>query len=256
MNPRTLATAVAVEARKAAASRVLTSTAILLTLGVAALAAATTAAARSGNPQLAAKLGPIVAAGGWPGVLNTATQVTAAAALLAFGVALSWMFGREFTDGTITGLFAIPITRTTLALAKLVVFMLWAAMVAAAVTVAVATAGAATLGQAPGADDWAGLARLFAMALMTATLAIPAAWAATVGRGLLPAIAVVVGLMAVTQIVVVAGAGGGWFPPAAPALWALLPDTVTAGQLLLAASFPAVFGLLTVHCWHRLQLDR
>ena len=30
-----------------------------------------------------------------------------ALALLGFGVVLSWMFAREFTDGTITGLFAL-----------------------------------------------------------------------------------------------------------------------------------------------------
>lgn len=95
-----------------------------------------------------------------------------------------------------------------------------------------------------------------ALTAMTAGLAIPAAWAATLGRGLLPAIAAMVGLMAVMQIIVVAGAGAGWFPPAAPALWALLPGTVALPQLLLAMSVPVGFGLLTLLAWHRLQLDR
>jgi ABC-2 type transport system permease protein len=251
-----LATAIAVEGRKAAASRVLTSTAILLTAGVAALAAATTAAASSGNEQLAAKLGPLAAAGGWPAVLDVATQVTAAAGLLAFGVGLSWMFGREFTDGTITGLFGLPVSRPALALAKLVVFLLWAAATATALTIAVALTGLAVTGQVPHPADWAGLGRLLALAAMTATLANPAAWAATLGRGLLPAIATIVGLMAVTQMIVVAGADGGWFPPAAPALWALLPATIAPAQLLLAATFPIAFSMLTLHAWHRLQLDR
>ncbi|GAA1626684.1 ABC transporter permease [Catellatospora bangladeshensis] len=256
MNLSMLATAVAVEGRKAAASRVLTSTAVLLTVGVAALAAATTAAADGGDGQLAAKLGPLAAAGGWPAVLNVATQVTAAAGLLAFGVGLSWMFGREFTEGTITGLFGLPVTRPALAAAKLVVFLLWAAATATALTVAVALAGTAVTRQAPQPADWAGLGRLLALAVMTAALAVPAAWAATLGRGLLPAIATIVALMAVTQIIVVVGAGGGWFPPAAPALWALSPTTVGAAELLFAAVFPAAFSVLTLHAWHRLQLDR
>lgn len=251
-----LATAVAVEGRKAAASRVLTSTTILLIVGVAALAAATTAAASSGNEQLAAKLGPLATDGGWPAVLNVATQVTAAAGLLAFGVGLSWMFGREFTDGTITGLFGLPVTRPALAAAKLVVFLLWAAATAAALALAVALTGLAVVRRPPQPADWAGLGRLLALAAMTAALAVPAAWAATLGRGLLPAIATTVALMAVTQIIVVAGADGGWFPPAAPALWALLPATVAPVQLLLAAAFPLAFSLLTLHAWHRLQLDR
>ncbi|MEU8007898.1 ABC transporter permease [Catellatospora sp. NPDC049111] len=256
MNARMLTTAITVEGRKATASRTLTSTAILLVAGVAALAAATTAAAGSGNEQLAAKLGPLATAGGWPAMLNVATQVTAAAGLLAFGVALSWMFGREFTDGTITGLFAIPVSRPSLALAKLLVFLLWATATAAALTLAVALAAIAVTRQLPEAADWASLSRLLALAIMTALLAVPAAWAATLGRGLLPAIATTVTLMAVTQIVVVAGADAGWFPPAAPALWALLPNTVTPAQLALAAAFPITFGLLTLHAWRRLQLDR
>ncbi|GAA1388212.1 ABC transporter permease [Catellatospora chokoriensis] len=256
MTVRMLATAIAVEGRKSTASRVLTSTAVLLICGVAALAAATTAAAAGGNEQLAAKLGPLAAEGGWPAMLNVATQVTAAAGLLAFGVGLSWMFGREFTDGTITGLFGLPVTRPTIAAAKLIVFLLWACVASAGLTAAVALAAVAVTRQAPSPADWAGLGRLLALALMTAALAAPAAWAATVGRGLLPAIAAVVGLMAVTQIVVVAGADGGWFPPTAPALWALLPGTVTPAQLMLAAVFPVTFGLLTLHAWRGLQLDR
>lgn len=256
MNLSMLATAIAVEVRKAAASRVLTSTTVLLITGVAALAAATTAAAGSGNDQLAAKLGPLAAEGGWPAVLNVATQVTAAAGLLAFGIGLSWMFGREFTDGTITGLFGLPVNRPVLALAKLLVFLLWAAMASAMLTLAVALIGLAVIRQAPQPADWAGLGRLLALAAMTGALAVPAAWAATLGRGLLPAIATIVGLMAVTQIIVVVGTDGGWFAPAAPALWALQPDTVAPGQLLLAAVFPLAFSLLTLHAWHRLQLDR
>jgi len=253
---RMLAIAIAVEARKAAASRVLVSTATLLCVGVAAISASTMAAARGGNEQLAAKLGPLALAGGWPGILAVAVQVTAAAGLLAFGVGLSWLFAREFTDGTITGLFGLPVTRPTIALAKLIVYLVWTLGVAVLLTVVVAVTAAAIIGELPGAADQAGLARLFALTVMTATLPVPAAWAATVGRGLLPAIATTVALLAVTQIVVVAGLAGGWFPLAAPALWAVLPGAVSPAQLLLAAVVPVGFGLLTLHAWRRLQLDR
>lgn len=251
-----LAIAIAVEARKAIASRVLTSTAILLVVGVAAIAAATTVAAHGGNEQLAAQLGPLAAEGGWPGVLAVADQVTAAAGLLAFGVGLSWTYGREFADGTITGLFGLPVSRPTLALAKLVVYLMWTVVTAVLLTVVVAIAATAVARQLPDAADWAGLAGLFGLAVMTAALPIPAAWAATIGRGLLPAIATTVGLMAVTQIVVEAGATGAWFPLAAPALWAVQPGSVSPAQLLLAAAVPVVFGLLTLRSWQRLQLDR
>lgn len=255
MIARTMAIAVAVEARKAAASRVLLSTSVLLGLGVAAISASTTAAAQSGNEQLAAKLGPLALAGGWPGLLAVAAQVTAAAGLLAFGVGLSWLYAREFTDGTITGLFGLPVTRPTIALAKLVVYLVWTLAVAGLLTVVVGLTGVALTWELPPAADRVGLARLFALAVMTAALPVPAAWAATVGRGLLPAIATTVALLAVAQIVVVAGVGG-WFPLAAPALWAMQPGTVSPAQLLLTATVPVGFGLLTLYAWRRLQLDR
>lgn len=256
MTGRTLAIAVAVEARKAVASRVLVSTALLLSLGVAVLAAATTAAAHAGNEQLAAKLGPLALAGGWPGLLAVAAQVTAAAGLLAFGVGLSWLYAREFTDGTITGLFALPVTRPTIALAKLIVYLVWTVVVAVLLTAVVAVTGVAITGDLPAATDWVGLGRLLALAVMTAALPVPAAWTGTIGRGLLPAIATTVALLAVAQVVVVAGGAGGWFPLAAPALWAVLPGTVSPVQLLLTATVPVGFGLLTLHAWRRLQLDR
>jgi ABC-2 type transport system permease protein len=253
---RLLAIAIAVEGRKAAASRVLTSITTLLVIGVAAITAAATAAVDSGNQQFAAKLGAVAAEGSWPTVLEIATQVTAAAGFLAFGVGLSWLFGREFAEGTITGLFGLPVNRPTLALAKLIVYLLWTTATAAVLIAVVAVTAAAVTWQVPGAPELAGLARLLALAMMTAALPLPAAWAATIGRGMLPAIATTVGLMAVTQILVVVGPGAGWFPPAAPALWALLPGTIASAQLLLAAVFAIGFGLLTLHTWQRLQLDR
>jgi hypothetical protein len=36
----------------------------------------------------------------------------------------------------------------------------------------------------------------------------------------------------------------------------MLPGTVSVAQLLLAATVPVGFGLLTLHAWRRLQLDR
>lgn len=255
MTGRSLVTAIVVEGRKASASRVLTSTAVLLVVGVAALAAATSAAAQGGNPMLAAKLGPLALVPGWPGLLSVAVQVTAAAGLLAFGVGLSWIYGREFADGTVAGLFGLPVTRSTLALAKLVVYLLWTVATAAVLTAVVAVTAAVVTRELPDSTAWAGLARLFGLTVMTAGLPVPAAWAATLGRGLLPAIATTVAMLAVTQIVVVAGTGA-WFPLAAPALWAVLPGSVSAPQLLLAAVVPVAFTALTLHAWHRLQLDR
>jgi ABC-2 type transport system permease protein len=248
-------TAVAVEARKARASRVMVSITAILIGGVTVLALGMLAGAASGEEQLLAKLGPLAGAGGWAGLVGVVAQITAAGGLLAFGVALSWMFGREFADGTVGGLFALPVRRSTIALAKLAVYLAWAVGVAVVLTAAVAAVGL-VLGY--GATDAAGiveLVRVPVLVVLTALIAVPAAWVATLGRGLLPGIAATVVLVVIAQVMAVIGVGA-WVPLVAPALWAIDPGAVPLASLFLVPSVPIAFGGLCALAWSRLQLDR
>ena len=187
--------------------------------------------------------------------LGVVAQVTSAAALLGFGVALSWLFGREFIDGTISGLFALPVSRPAIAAAKLGVYVVWAVFVATVLVVILGVVGL-VLGLGPlDTGVLAALARQHLLTVLTAILAVPSAWAATLGRGHLPGIATTIGLIVIAQVMVVAGTGA-WFPIAAPALWALSPSAVTAAQLCFVAVVPAHFVPATLITWHRLQLDR
>lgn len=251
----TLHAAVAVEARKALAARVLWATGILLVVGVAVLAGAMVAAARSGNAAIAAKLGPTAATGDWPALLGVAAQVTAAGGLLAFGVGISWLIGREFADRTVSGLFGLPVGRGTIAAAKLVVYAVWALAVCVALTALLPLVGLVAGIGLPSAAEFAGLARQLALGLLTALIAVPAGWAASLGRGLLPGIATAVGILVVAQVAAVAQVGS-WVPLVAPAFWALQLSGTTATSLLLVPLVPLVFGVATVVVWRRLQLDR
>lgn len=247
--------AFAFESRKAAASRVMVSITVLLVAGVAAIALGMLLAAASGQEQVIAKLGPAADLDGWERLVSVVVQVTAAGGLGAFGVALSWMFGREFADGTVSALFALPVSRPTIALAKLAVFGVWAAGVAMLLTVVVAALGFALGFGATDAAGAAELARVPALAALTALIAVPAAWAATIGRGLLPGIGATVVIMVVAQVLAVSDAGT-WLPIVAPALWAIAPGSVPAAALLTVPSVPLAFGALCALAWSRLQLDR
>jgi ABC-2 type transport system permease protein len=203
---------------------------------------------------MVAKLGALVEPGGWSGYLATASQITATAGLLGFGVVLSWLFGREFTDGTITGLFALPISRGTIARAKLLVYAAWAVAVSSVLVVMIVGLGLALgLGRIPDATA-ADVARQFAVTILTAAIALPAAWAATLGRGLLGGIGTIIGVVVVAQVAAISGLGA-WFPFAAPGLWAAGSD-VSAAQLALVVPVAVGFGLLVTLSWRRLQLDR
>ena len=228
---------------------------IALVAGTFALLGGITAAVAHGNPDLTAKAGP-AAELIWHGLISGAVQITAAAGFLGFGVVLAWIFAREFTDGTITGLFALPISRQRIALAKLTVYALWVAMVSLALMVGLLAVGLVLGYGAPDADTWAGLGRVGVLALLTGALAVPVAWVATLSRSLLAGVGTAIGLVIIAQVGALAGAGG-WMPFAAPALWAMSNGTVvTFAQLAVCVGLALVSAWLVCGSWSRLQLDR
>ena len=249
-----LRTAVIVEAEKLKASRIVLSATVLLVVGISILVGSMTAAAEAGNEQILAQLGPAADEQGWDRFWAVGIQVTAAASLLCFGVVLAWVVGREFADGTISGLFAIPVPRTMIALAKLGVTTIWSAATAVALILALVLTGILIVGP-PDGNTIGGLVRLLVVALLSGLIASPTALAATLGRGLLPGIALAIVMIATAQVLAVAGVGG-WFPIAAPALWAIDPDAVNPTQLALVVVVPLISALLTAWAWSRLQLDR
>ncbi|MBX3195328.1 MAG: ABC transporter permease [Schumannella sp.] len=251
----TLRAALTTEARKAVTSRVLRWTTGLLLASIVALTSGILAAKELGDPQLTAKLGPIVALDGWPALLAIAAQITAAGVMPALGIGLSWIVGREFADGTITGLFALPVPRWAIALGKLVVYLVWTVVVAITLCAVLLALGLLLGLGGPGPSDWQALTRELSLTILVGLVAMPIAWAATLGRGLLPGIATAIGLLVISQVMAFTGSGA-WFPVVTPALWAIDPDAVTLPQLALIPSVPLVFGALTLLAWHRLQLDR
>ncbi len=244
-----------VEALKLTRSLVGPIATLAVVLGAVGLLGGITAGVAGGNSELIAQAGP-AAALNWGGLLAGATQITAVAAILGFGTVLAWMFGREFTDGTITGLFALPITRGRIALAKLFVYATWAALVGIALVLGVLALGL-LIGYGPlGGDAWASLGRLWVLAMLSAGIAIPVAWIATLTRSLLAAVGSAIALVVAAQVGALAGAGG-WMPLAAPALWAMSDGTdATVVQLATSGAVALAFAALACVSWSRLQLDR
>lgn len=252
---RELATALRVEWRKVRAARVVWSAAALTVAGIAAIVLSFRAVAASGDTDALAKLGEAGAAPGWSGLLATALQVAPPALLLGITVLHAWLAGREFGDGTITGLFSLAIGRGRVLVAKLLLALLVAWWMGVALVLVLLGGGLALGYGAPSAADAAVLARLAVLAPFSALVATPVALAATLGRSLLAGVATGFLLLAAAQVLVVMGAGA-WFPVAAPALWALSPDAVPALALVLAVAVGVACIAVTAQLWRRLQLDR
>jgi ABC-2 type transport system permease protein len=164
------------------------------------------------------------------------------------------MFGREFADGMITGLFALPVGRGRIALAKIVVHLTWTACAGLLLAAGVLVLGLLLGYGMPDAATRSGLGRLVVLAVLTGLIVTPVAWIATVAHSVFAGIGGTVALVVLAQVGALSGAEG-WMPLAAPALWAMSDGTaVTAGQLLLVGAVPLVFSLLTCQTWSRLQL--
>lgn len=250
-----MSAAVKVEAVKMLRSPVGLVATLTLVLGLCGLLTVITVGAAARQPDLMAKLGP-AAAPGWAGLLAGAAQVVSVSSLLACGVVVAWMFGREFADGTIVGLFALPVSRWQIAVAKLAVYLVWTTAVGLLLSVSVACLGLAFGYGPPGPEVVAALLRLWLLTVLSGLIAVPAAWVASLARSLLAAVGCTIALVVIGQISALAGLGG-WIPVAAPALWAMgAGATVTGLQLMLVVVFGLGFAGLTALAWSRLQLRR
>ncbi|HEX5730846.1 MAG TPA: ABC transporter permease [Microbacterium sp.] len=227
----------------------------ILLVGVAALTGGLLAAADAGDERVLARLGPLAGEDGWTLLVGTATQILAAGGFGACGILIAWLYGREFSDRTIAGLFALPVRRSAVAVGKLLVYLAWAAAMAIALTVILSLTGIASGLNTSDPENAAQLFRIPLLTLLTASLAVPAGWVASLARSTLAGIAATIVLLIVAQVSALLGASV-WIPLVAPALWAIAPDTVPWPALLAVLTIPIAFGGVTTHTWARMQLDR
>jgi len=61
----------------------------------------------------------------WDSYLGLLSQAVGVGGVLIFGFVASWLFGREYSDGTAKDLLALPISRTKILNAKFVYYVLW-----------------------------------------------------------------------------------------------------------------------------------
>ena len=76
---------------------------------------------------LGAKANLVVGSADWPGYLNMLIEFTALGGFFFFFIAISWVFGREFSDGTLKDMLAVPVSRFEILSAKFIVTGVWCA---------------------------------------------------------------------------------------------------------------------------------
>ena len=90
------------------------------------------------NPEISRELGLISAkanlvaytATDWQSYLVLFAEIISAGGFFFFILAISWVFGREFADGTLKDMLAVPVQRSSILLAKFIVVAVWCAVMA------------------------------------------------------------------------------------------------------------------------------
>ncbi|MDD5766837.1 MAG: ABC transporter permease [Candidatus Marinimicrobia bacterium] len=192
----------------------------------------------------------------WPTYFLLLYQSIAAIGLIGFGFVFSWIYGREYSDRTIKDLLALPVTRSAIVVAKLLIAIIWCILLAVILFIVGTISG-----KLVGMDGWS--ITLFRQAsgifsittLMTIVLCTPVAFFASYGRGFLVPIGYLIGIMMITQFAVSAiPVVAPYFPWAIPVLYggSAGPESAQLGVIsYFILIFTGILGLAGTLLWWR-----
>jgi ABC-2 type transport system permease protein len=188
----------------------------------------------------------------WNGLLTFLGQVVAVGGLLVFAFVASWMFGREHADDALRYLLALPVPRTTIAVAKLIVTAGWCAVLTAWLLGAGLVLG--TMLSLPGGNTdvvLSGIGRAATAAGLMVLAIAPVPFAACAGRGYLVPLSGALAALVLAQVAAVLGAGGvvPWSIPAVAA--GLVPGTDVGATGWLIAGLTGIGGVTATIGWWR-----
>lgn len=155
----------------------------------------------------------------WETFLLFFMQMIALGGLIVFGFVISWLFGREFVDGTIKNLLALPYARFFIVLAKYIVSIIVSFLLAIyMVSLGIILGFILDVPHFSMEVLFESIGKLFIVTLMTISLSFPVAFFASIGRGYLLPIGFVILMIILSQFISALGYGG-YFPWAIPAIY-------------------------------------
>ena len=208
------------------------------------------------NPEISQQLGLVsakadivaYAATDWPTYLRLYGEIMGAGGVLLFILILSWIFGREFTDGTLKDMLAVPVERGSIVLAKYIVMAIWSVAMAMAILIAGLITGA--LLKLPGGSTSVflqGSVLVMNASFLAIVAVLPFALLASMGRGYLLPIGVAGLTMMMGQLAQILG-WGEFFPWVVPALYALGTSPLTPISYLLVF-VTGLAGMIGTYLW-------
>ena len=208
------------------------------------------------NPKISQQLGLVsakanivaYAATDWPTYLRVYGEIIGAGGLILFILILSWIFGREFTDGTLKDMLAVPVQRGSIVLAKYIVMAIWSEVMTMVIFIAGLIMGA--LINLPGSSTSVflqGSVLVMNASFLAIAVVLPFALFASMGRGYLLPIGVAGLTMMMVNLAQILG-WGEFFPWAVPVLYALGKSPLTLISYLIVF-MTGLAGMIGTYLW-------
>ena len=213
-------------------------------------------------PEIASKLGMIgtkasmmrLGKADWQSYLALITQIIAGIGMMGYGFITSWVFGREYSDHTIKDLLALPISRSYIVIAKLIIIVIWCILISFIFLIFTYLTG--NIVQLSGWSNALFIdftVKFTLTALLTLTLCTPVAFFASYSRGYLLPIGLLLLALIIANFTGLVGIGP-YFPWAIPGIYSAPPGT--EGMLLGTSSYIILFstsiiGLIGTLAWWR-----
>jgi ABC-2 type transport system permease protein len=177
------------------------------------------------NPEFALRSGimasktKILSGTDWVAFLEMLIQVISIGGVIIFGFLTSWTFGREYSDGTVKDLLALPVRRSSIVAAKFITIAIWCLFLAFT-----AFSITSTIGLIIGVKGfslsvfYANLGKYFICTIMVILLSPPIAFFACYGKGYLPPLGFLIIAIFFGNIIGTMGHGA-YFPWVIPGLY-------------------------------------
>lgn len=211
------------------------------------------------NPELSRNLGLMGAkadltayyATDWQSYLGLSSLMIAAAGFFLYVMITSWVFGREFVDKTLKDMLAVPVSRSSILVAKFIVAALWSGILTA-VMFGLGLLIGALIKLPDGSTDvfLQGGGTVAITACMVYAVALPFAFLASAGRGYLLPLGIAILALIMANMLAIAG-WGDYFPWGIPGMFA------QGGNPLPAISYAIVIltgmaGVAITYLWWKL----
>jgi len=178
------------------------------------------------NPEALAKAGGLAAkaqamnfSADWNAYLGILTQAVGVGGVLIFGFVASWIFGREYSDGTAKDLLALPTSRSGIIHAKFIVYAVWClALVISNLFVGLLIGTSLQIAAPEYHSFVAQLGDYFLTTALTVLLGTPTAFFAMWGKGYLAPLGFVALTLVFAQVIAATGYGY-YFPWSVPGLF-------------------------------------